>query len=104
MCLMDQPPSWCCPALHHLPGSVHQRPGRSALPVMVGQIKALEEVQCMRPEPGWKRVLRCAEALERALAIMPLQVKARQFPLLRGLEIQSHGRQTPTAACTTVLV
>src|SRR5258708_12068584 len=96
MCLMDQPPSWCCPALHHLPGSVHQRPGRRALPVMVGQIKALEEVQCMLPEPGGKRVLRCAQVLERALEIMPLQVKDRQFPLRRVLEIQAIHPPTPT--------
>jgi len=71
---------------------------------MVGQIKALEEVQCMLPEPGGKRVLRCAQVLERALEIMPLQVKDRQFPLRRVLEIQAIDRETPTAAESQVLV
>ncbi len=77
--------------------------------MMVGQIKALEEVQCMRPEPGGKRVLRCAQVLERALEIMPLQVKDRQIPLRRVLEIQaidretlvSRGRQQPLTPCYT---
>src|SRR5258708_40094583 len=104
MCLTDQRLSWCWSGLHHLPGSVHQRPGRRALPVMVGQIKALEEVQCMLPEPGGKRVLRCAQVLERALGIMPLQVKDRQIPLRRVLEIQAIYRETPPPAESQVLV
>lgn len=86
---MDQPPSWCCPALHHLQALC---------------IKGLEEVQCMLPEPGGKRVLRCAQVLERALEIMPLQVKDRQIPLRRVLEIQAIDRETPAAAESQVLV
>ena len=72
--------------------------------MMVGQIKALEEAQCMLPEPGGKRVLRCAQVLERALEIMPLQVKDRQIPLRHVLEIQAIDRETPAAAESQVLV
>ena len=58
----------------------------------------------MLPEPDGKRVLRCAQVLKRALEIMPLQVKDRQIPLRRVLEIQAIDRETPAAAESQVLV
>ncbi len=45
--------------------------------------------RCPLSDPDSKRVLRCSQVLERALAIIPLQVDDRLIPLRRVLEVRA---------------